>query len=52
MSDDENTDDARYGFFRTDEGETVRYDRTDPQAWIQSTFSVTVGATDGPETSA
>ncbi|MCU4799816.1 hypothetical protein OB920_05485 [Halobacteria archaeon HArc-gm2] len=52
MSDDENTDDARYGFFRTDEGDTVLYDRHNPEAWIQSTFSVAVGATAGAETSA
>jgi|AntDeeMetagen285_2_1112576.scaffolds.fasta_scaffold08156_2 hypothetical protein len=52
MSDDENTDDARYGFFRTDDGDTVLYDRNNPEAWIQSTLSVAVGTAAGTETSA
>ncbi|SFR98290.1 hypothetical protein SAMN05216559_2007 [Halomicrobium zhouii] len=52
MSEDENTDDAQYGFFKTDDGDTVLYDRNNPEAWIQSTFSVAVGATAETETRA
>ena len=28
--------DAKYGSFETDEGETVLYDRDEPTAWLQS----------------
>lgn len=52
MSDEQTADDAQYGFFKTDDGETVLYDRNNPKAWIQSTFSVAVGAPPENETSA
>ena len=52
MSDDETADDGQYGFFKTDDGGTVVYDRNNPEAWIQSTFAVAVGGASGPETSA
>lgn len=52
MSDDENPDDAQYGFFTTDDGGTVVYDRTNPDAWIQSSYAVAVGTTRETETSA
>lgn len=52
MSDGETPDDSKYGFFRTDGGDTVVYDRQNPEAWIQSTFAVSVGSTAENETTA
>ena len=52
MSDEQNADDAKYGFFKTDDGGTVVYDRNNPKAWIQSTFAVAVGGTSENETTA
>lgn len=52
MTDDERTEDTQYGFFTTDEGETVVYDRDNPNAWIQSTFAVELGPRDETETTA
>jgi hypothetical protein len=49
---DENADDGEYGFFTTDGGETVVYDRENPEAWIQSSYSVAVGTATENETSA
>lgn len=52
MSDAETSDDAQYGFFTTDDGGTVVYDRNNPDAWIQSSFAVAVGTAPESETSA
>ncbi len=49
---DGESNDADYGFFRTEDGETVVYDRHNPEAWIQSTYSVAVEAASDSETSA
>lgn len=52
MSDERRSDDGEYGIFTTGDGETVLYDRKNPKAWIQSTYSVPVGRAPGNETSA
>jgi hypothetical protein len=40
---------GRYGAFESDDGSVVVYDRDEPDAWIESTYSVGVGAEQSPE---
>lgn len=42
----------QYAALTTGDGDTIVYDRQNPDAWIQSTFAVDVGAVEGDETSA
>ncbi|MDG5778137.1 hypothetical protein VB773_04665 [Haloarculaceae archaeon H-GB2-1] len=35
---------SKYGAFETEGGAVVVYDRDEPTAWIQSNYSVTLGA--------
>lgn len=42
-ADDALDDDEQFGAFTTDDGETIVYDRTNTEAWIQSDYAVDVG---------
>jgi hypothetical protein len=41
------TDDGRYGAFTTGDGDVVVYDTDNPDAWLQSTYTVEVGPPSG-----
>ncbi|WP_444542727.1 DUF7331 family protein [Halomicrobium urmianum] len=43
MTDQDQTADDQYGAFTTGGGDTIVYDRRNPEAWIQSDYSVSVG---------
>lgn len=45
-------DDDQYAALTTGQGDTIVYDRHNPDAWIQSTFAVDVGACESDGTSA
>ena len=40
---DEATQDERYAAIETGDGETMIYDRDNPDAWVQSTYAIEVG---------
>lgn len=37
------TDDERYAAIETGAGETMIYDRDNPDAWVQSSYTVEIG---------
>ncbi len=43
MTDQDQTADDQYGAFTTGGGDTIVYDRRNPEAWIQSDYAVSVG---------
>jgi hypothetical protein len=40
---DETASDERYAAIETGDGETMIYDRDNPEAWLQSDYAVEVG---------